>query len=105
MKQLIHDMGREALRQLFGLQQPRAGKVVLSRHAVQKMTEYKLDREAIENAFRHGRRGRPGQIIHKYARYSIGLYYKRLEPSIQKPPQPEPEPEPAYLITTCWKGR
>jgi hypothetical protein len=101
MKQLIKDIGREALRQLFGLQQPRSGKIILTRHAVQKMSEHKLDLETIENAFRHGRRGRAGMILHKYAHYSIGLYYKRLQPSIQKPLQSET----TYLITTCWKGR
>ena len=101
MKQLIKDIGREALRQLFGLQKPRGGKIVLTRHAVQKMTEYKLDRQTIENAFRHGRHGRGGKIIHTYARYSIGLYYKRIESSIQKTLQSEN----TYLITTCWKGR
>jgi hypothetical protein len=101
MKQLIKDVGREALRQLFGMQKPRGGKIVLTRHAVQKMTEHKLDRETIENAFRHGRQGRAGMIIHKYARYSIGLYYKRIKSPIQNPPQPEN----TYLITTCWKGR
>ncbi len=101
MKQFIKDMGREALRQLFGLQKPRGGKIILTRHAVQKMTEHKLDRETLENAFRHGRKGRSGMIIHKYARYSIGLYYKRLQPPIQKPLQSET----TYLITTCWKGR
>jgi hypothetical protein len=42
MKQFIKDMGREALKQLFGLQKPRGGKMVLTRHAVQKMTAYKL---------------------------------------------------------------
>ena len=101
MKQLIKDIGREALRQLFGLQKPRGGKIVLTSHAVRKMTEYKLDRHTLENAFRHGRRGRAGMIIHKYARYSIGLYYKRIESSIQKPLQSEN----TYLITTCWKGK
>ena len=101
MKQLIHDMGREALRQLFGLQKPRSGKLVLTRYAAQKMTDYKLDGETLENAFRHGRQGRAGKITHKYARYSIGLYYKRLDSPIQNPQ----EPENTYLITTCWKGR
>src|SRR6267142_5249541 len=101
MKQFIKDIGREALRQLFGLQKPRGGKIVLTRHTVQKMTEHKLDRETLENAFRHGRRGRAGMIMHKYARYSIGLYYKRLQPSIQNLRQPEI----TYLITTCWRGR
>jgi hypothetical protein len=68
------------------------------------MTEHKLDRETLENAFRHGRQARAGKIIHKYARYSIGLYYKRLEGSpIRKPLQTEPED--TYLITTCWRGR
>ncbi|SRR6266851_7262045 len=101
MRQFIKDIGREALRQLFGLQKPRGGKIMLTRHAVQKMAEYKLDRATIENAFRHGRRGRAGMIIHKYARYSIGLYYKRLAPSSQNLRQSEN----TYLITTCWKGR
>jgi hypothetical protein len=101
MNQVIQDMGREALAQLFGLQKPRSGKIVLTRYAAQKMTEHKLDRETIENAFRHGRQGRAGKIIHKYARYSIGLYYKRIESSIQKPLQSEN----TYLITTCWKAR
>jgi ABC-type transporter Mla maintaining outer membrane lipid asymmetry ATPase subunit MlaF len=48
MKQLIKDIGREALRQLFGLQKPRSGKIILTRHATQKMSEHKLDRETIE---------------------------------------------------------
>lgn len=101
MKQLIHDMGRELLRQLFGLQKQRGGKIVLSRHAASKMTEYKLDRETLENAFRHGRQTGAGKIIHKYARFSIGLYYKRIESSIKNSLQSEN----IYLITTCWKGR
>jgi hypothetical protein len=103
MNQVLHAMGREALRQLFGLREPRGGKLVLSRHAFQKMTDYQLDRETLENAFRHGRKSQGGKIIHKYARYSIGLYYKRLESPIQKSAQPQPEY--TYLITTCWKGR
>jgi hypothetical protein len=101
MKQFIKDIGREALRQLFGLQKPRGGKIILTRHAVQKMTEHKLDRETIENAFRHGRQGRSGKIIHKYARYSIGLYYKRIQPTMRNLGQSET----TYLITTCWRGR
>src|SRR4029450_5615837 len=101
MNQVIRDMGREALRQLFGLQKPRTGKIVLTRYAFQKMTEHKIDRETLENAFRHGRQGRAGKITHKYARYSVGLYYKRLDSPLQNPR----EPEDTYLITTCWKGR
>ena len=101
MNQIIQDMGREALAQLSGFQKPRSGKIVLTGYAARKMTEFKLDRETIENAFRHGRQGRAGKIIHKYARYSIGLYYKRIESSIQKPLQSEN----TYLITTCWKAR
>jgi hypothetical protein len=103
MKQLILDIGKEALRQLFGLQKPRSGKLVLTRYAFQKMTDYKLDRETLENAFRHGRQARAGKITHKYARYSVGLYYKRLESPIRKPMQTEPET--TYLITTRWRGR
>jgi hypothetical protein len=101
MKQLILDIGKEALRQLFGLQKPRSGKLVLTRYAFQKMTEYQLDQETLENAFRHGRQARAGKITHKYARYSIGLYSKRLDSPIQNPQ----ESENTYLITTCWRGR
>jgi hypothetical protein len=67
------------------------------------MTEYQLDRETLENAFRHGRKSQGGKIIHKYARYSIGLYYKRLASPIQK--RSQSEPLDTFLITTCWKGR
>jgi hypothetical protein len=101
MKQLLKDGGKEALRQLFGLQKPRGGRIVLTRYAFRKMNEYKLDVETLENAFRHGRQTRVGKIIHKYARYSIGLYYKRMEPSLRNLGQMET----TYLITTCWKGR
>jgi hypothetical protein len=103
MNQVLHDIGREALRQLFGLQKPRGGKLILTRYAFQKMTDYQLDRETVENAFRHGRKSQGGKIIHKYARYSVGLYYKRLDPPIRIDQQSEPED--TYLITTCWKGR
>ena len=101
MKQIIKTIGMEIFRQLFGAQKPRGGRLVLTRNAFQKMTEHKLDRETLENAFRHGKRGKEGMIIHKYARYSIGLYYKRLQTSIKSPLQAEN----TYLITTCWKGR
>ena len=101
MKQFIKNIGMGVLRQLFGLSQPRAGRITLTAHAFQKMSEYKLDAETVENAFRHGKRGRAGMITHKYARYSIGLYYKRLQTSLKNPLQPED----TYLITTCWKGR
>jgi hypothetical protein len=101
MKQFIKDIGMEVFRQVFGLQKPRTGKIVLARHAFQKMTEHKLDRDTVESAFRYGRRGRAGMIIHKYASYSIGLYYKRLQTSLNNPLQPEA----TFLITTCWKGR
>jgi hypothetical protein len=103
MNKLIRDLGREALRQLFGIQQPRGGKLTLTAHAVRKMNEYNLDRETIENAFRHGKKGRGATITHRYARYSIGLYYKRIDSPIRKPLQSEPEN--TYLITTCWRGR
>jgi hypothetical protein len=101
MNRILHDIGREALRQLFGIQKPRSGKLILTRYAFQRMSEYKLDRETLENAFRHGKQARVGKITHKYAKYSIGLYYKRLDSPIQSPQKPED----TYLITTCWKGR
>jgi len=102
MNELIRGLGREALRQLFGLKQPRNGKIVLTRYAFQKMTDYKLDRETLENAFRHGKESRRGKITHKYTRYSVGLYYIRLGSPIQRP---QSAPGDTFLITTCWKGR
>ena len=101
MKQFIKTIGMGVLRQLFGLSQPRGGRITLTAHAFQKMTEYKLDPETVENAFRHGKRGRAGMIIHKYARYSIGLYYKRLETSLKSPLQPETR----ILLQHAGRGR
>ena len=101
MKQIMKDLWMEIFRQVFGVQKPRGGKLVLTRHAFQNMTEHNIDRETLENAFRHGKRGRAGMILHKYARYSIGLYYKRVQSTIKNLGQPEN----TYLITTCWKGK
>src|SRR4030095_6358177 len=67
----------------------------------QQMTETKLAQETLDKAFRNGRQARAEKITHKYARYSVGLYYKRLDSPIQNPQ----EPQDTYLITTCWRGR
>ena len=61
MRQFFKNIGMGVLRQLFGLSQPRAGKITLTAHAFQKMTEYKLDPETVENAFRHGRKSVEGK--------------------------------------------
>jgi len=103
MKQHVKVIAREILRQVFGIQKPRDGKIVLSRHAFDKMTEHKIDRVTLENAFRFGKKTRAGMILHKYARYSIGLYYTRIQSPVTK--ALEVKQEQTYIITTCWRGR
>jgi hypothetical protein len=79
----------------------RSGKLILTRHTVQKMAQYRIDGETLDNAFRHGIEVRAGKIIHKYPRYSICLYYKADESPSTKPLQPDER----FVITTCWRGK
>jgi hypothetical protein len=79
----------------------RRGKIIVTPHTVRKMAQYQVDGETLENAFRFGAEYRAGKIIHKYARHTIGLYYKVGNPSVRKNKQAEK----LYVVTTCWKGR
>ena len=72
MKQILLDI----LRQLFGLQKPRAGKLVMTRRGTTEMYNNKLTPEVIKDVFIYGTETRPGLIVRKYAKYTVGLYYK-----------------------------
>ena len=92
MKQLIKDFLIDLYRQLFGVGKPRAGKLILTRNALNRMHEHQLDTDTLRDVFTHGEEGKKGKIIRKYANYSVGFYYKF------------DEAENKYFITTCWKG-
>jgi hypothetical protein len=91
MQEILKDFALDMLRQLFGWGKPREVRLMLSRHAVNKMHEYQLDEATLKNVFRHGERSGE-KITRQYANYSVGLYYKYDE-ARQK-----------FVITTCWKG-
>jgi hypothetical protein len=58
MKQVLKDIFREAVRQLFGRQlslfKKRGGKLIITPYTLRKMAQYRIDYETLENAFRHG---------------------------------------------------
>jgi hypothetical protein len=72
MKQILLDI----LRQLFGIQEPRAGKLVMTHRATTEMYQNGLNTEILKDVFRYGTETRPGLIVRKYAKYTVGLYYK-----------------------------
>jgi hypothetical protein len=75
--------------QIFGFQNPRTGKIIITRYAYQKMREYQLDDKTLEDTFRHGEEVKEGKIIRKYANYSVGIYYKLEETQFHKNIKPE----------------
>jgi hypothetical protein len=91
MQQLCKDFFLDMLRQLFGWGKPREARLILSRHAVNKMHEYQLDAATLKDVFRRGERNGE-KITRQYANYSVGLYYKY------------DEAKGKFVITTCWKG-
>jgi hypothetical protein len=92
MQQTLKDFGRDIIRQLFGWGKPKNGKLIVTRHAVNRMHEHQLDVDTLKDAFRHGEAGTHGKITRQYADYSVGLYYRY------------DAAENTYVITTCWKG-
>jgi hypothetical protein len=96
MKEFLMDM----FRQVFGVQKPRAGKIILTRYTYQKMREYQLDTDTLEDTFRYGEEVNEGKIVRKYANYSVGMFYKLEETQFHKNIKPEEQ----YVIITCWKG-
>jgi hypothetical protein len=95
MKQLLKDFLLDTLNQLFGRHYPRSGKLILTRHAHEKMREYQLTIATLKDAFRYGEaQEKDGKfiIIRKYTFTTVGMYYKH-DLATDK-----------YVITTCWKG-
>ena len=92
MKHTLKEFMLDMVRQLFGFSKPRQGKLILSRNALNKMHEYQLTPETLQDVFTYGEEDKPGRIIRKYAEYSVGIYFKVDEQSGK------------YVITTCWKG-
>lgn len=96
MKQFLQDI----FRQIFGIQKPRTGKVIMTHYAHQKMREHQLAVDTLEDTFRHGEEVKEGKIVRKYANYSVGIYYKLEETQFHK----NIKSENRYVIITCWKG-
>ena len=85
----------------INLHHRRSGTLMLTRHTVQKMAQYRIESDTLDNAFRHGTEVRAGKIMHKYPRYSIGLYYTADESPSRQPL----ESEKRVVMTTCWRGK
>jgi len=67
---LLHD----AIRQLFGWNKVRAGKLSVTYWATIQMKEHRLDFDTIEDVFRHGRK--VTTIVQDYQNYSISIGYR-----------------------------
>jgi hypothetical protein len=70
MKNILKDI----IRQLFGWDKARAGKLSISYWASIQMRENRLDFDTLEDVFRHGRR--VTTIVQDYQNYSISLSYR-----------------------------
>jgi hypothetical protein len=97
MKQVIKSFLFDIFRQLVGWSKPREGKIILTRNTRERMREYGLNFETIEDVFRHGE-GNSHKIVRTYANVIVGLYYK-VAKNKYKPS------EYIYVITTCWKRK
>jgi hypothetical protein len=95
MKHILKDFLLDMVKQLFGVSKPRQGKLVLTRHAHEKMREHQLTVATLEDAFRYGEaEEKEGKFIitRKYTFTTVGMYYKHDLASNK------------YVIVTCWKG-
>jgi len=70
MKQLIKDI----IRQVFGWDKARSGKLTIGYYANIQMHDLKLDFDTLEDVFRHGRK--VTTIIQDYQNYSISLGFR-----------------------------
>ncbi len=88
MKQVILHI----LRQLFGWQKPRGGKLVLTHRGTSEMYQNGLNPEILKDVFKYGVETRKGLIVRRYAKYTVGMYYKY------------DETQEEYLITFVYKN-
>jgi hypothetical protein len=65
---------KDIIRQLFGWDKARAGKLSISYWASVQMRENRLDFDTLEDVFRHGRK--VTTIVQDYQNYSISLSYR-----------------------------
>jgi hypothetical protein len=103
MTHVLKDFLVDMLRQLFGWNTPRDGKLVFTRNAFTKMHDFQLDEKTLVDTFKHGEEVHKGdkmQITRTYANYSVSLWYK----VIYTPIHHNLRSEKRYLIITCWKG-
>jgi hypothetical protein len=79
MKQILKDFLFDIVKQLFWVSTPRQGKLILTRHAHQKMQEYQLTVATLEDTFRYGEAKQLNgkfMIIRKYTFTTVGMYHK-----------------------------
>jgi expansin (peptidoglycan-binding protein) len=65
---------RDIIRQLFGWDTARPGKLSISYWASIQMREHRLDFDTLEDVFRHGRK--VTTIVQDYQNYSISIGYR-----------------------------
>ena len=95
MKQIIKDFAGDIVRQLFGVQKPRNGKLIITRHAYTKMREFQLDQQTLHDVFRHGENVTETMIVRKYRNYSVSMFVKPDDSKFRVKDQ--------YVVITCWK--
>lgn len=103
MKNILHEFVVDLFNQIFGFQNPRTGKIILTRNAYTKMRDYQLTEATLRDTFKYGEEVEKHdkvQVTRQYANYSVGLWYK----VIYTPFHSNLKSEKKYLIITCWKG-
>ena len=65
---------KDIIRQIFGWDKARTGKLSIGYWANIQMHEYKLDFDTLEDVFRHGRK--VTTIVQDYENYSISLGFR-----------------------------
>lgn len=103
MKKVI----QEIIRQIFGKGEelPREGKLVLTKHAYEKMVDWGLDNETLKLTYQVGdKRYRKNEqvfeIVRKYEYYKVGMWFVEEYQPVKR----EVESEKIIRVITCWKG-
>src|SRR5215213_4018951 len=104
MNTILKNLLKTAEEQLFGEELPREGKLILTKKAVLKMSEWALSQEGLELTFQYGTKSTKGkgvfQIVREYKYYSVGLWYVEQ----YRPVKGTVKVEKVCLVLTCWKG-
>jgi hypothetical protein len=101
---VIKDLLRTAKEQIFGEELPRAGKLVLTKKARDKMVDWGMSEEGLKLTFEYGTKAKREngitQISRNYKYYSENLWYVEE----YQPIKGTAEVEKVCLVITCWKG-